>query len=404
METIYLNQLLHRIKINNLIDFTETIHDWRLKGFGKILDNRLAVGAEMDYGDLVFLSETAYGSLLRQAIIFVYEYSKNNEKSLPQKEKNNFRNLKTKICNDQSLQTIDIEKLLKIMRDSIAHNSDAVKYPNARIDLHDNVSIKKKVNKKQNLNLELTPENINEFLFMCSHYVQNPKFSKSTIAIDKDILVEKLKNDKLKIMDIPKIVEYYDENQQLITLDCYQIKCLFNTFNNYSKYITGEHKDECISFILGKFPFKDNCIGNLQYVQRAGKFVNSLKFNKEYSEYKIVGEKNVQNLERLMTIREIEATLYLNALFCIFSISSPQDLKIYFSKFNYSDQGIIHLRNSIMHGRYYYNENNAFEMYDGENDDDLSHCFTLKCNDLKNVARDVVLSRIKEIQQESNKK
>lgn len=404
METIFLNKLLHRIKINNLIDFTETIHDWRKKGTGTILESRLALGAKMDYGDLVFLSETAYGSLLRQSIIHVYEYTRNNKKNLPQYEKDNFKRLKIKICSDQALQTIDIERLLKIMRDSIAHNSDEIKNPNVRIQLHENFSISKKLNKNQDINLELTPTDVNEFLFMCSRYVENTKFSKEKIGIDKDILFAKLKNNNLKITDIPQIVEYYDEDEQLVELDSHQIKCLFNTFNNYSKFLLGEHKEECLNFILGKFPFKDNCVGNLQYLQRAGKFSDSLKYNADYSSYKIIGEKDVTNLEKLIALRESDSTLYLNSLFYIFSVSTPQILHKYFSKFGYSLEDIVHLRNSLMHGRYYYNENNAFELYDGKNDKNLTHIMTLKCKDLKAIVRDVNINFIKDIQGDINKR
>ena len=84
-----------------------------------------------------------------------------------------------------------------------------------------------------------------------------------------------------------------------------------------------------------------------------------------------------------------EMTLLSNTLFNMFSLILPNELS---SHFDMADIDFRRLRNSIIHGRYFYNNNNGFEFYDGKDNENLTHIATLSVKQINNAISNFVNS------------
>ena len=84
-----------------------------------------------------------------------------------------------------------------------------------------------------------------------------------------------------------------------------------------------------------------------------------------------------------------EMIILNNIMFNVFSISNIDNLKPYFDDLKL-DVDVKRIRNSYMHGRYYYNHDNRIEFYDGRNNDNLTHIASLTIDNIIDICADFI--------------
>jgi len=85
----------------------------------------------------------------------------------------------------------------------------------------------------------------------------------------------------------------------------------------------------------------------------------------------------------------------------LFSMFSFERLDIIENLFNEPSIDINRIRNSVMHGRYYYNHNDGFDFYDGRNNKDLEYMGTLSVRKILEVAQYIARDYFEEMKNEA---
>ena len=80
----------------------------------------------------------------------------------------------------------------------------------------------------------------------------------------------------------------------------------------------------------------------------------------------------------------MDSIILSNILFSMFSFESMDELT---KQFNSEGIDINRIRNSVMHGRFYYNYNKGFDFYDGRNNKELEFIGTLSIKKITEVAQ-----------------
>ena len=87
---------------------------------------------------------------------------------------------------------------------------------------------------------------------------------------------------------------------------------------------------------------------------------------------------------------KISAVMLNNLLFYMFTFESIENLKKCFRE----DLDIKRIRNSLMHGRHFYNYQGAYEFYDGRKE--MEHIDSISCVEILQAVETLVDNYIKE--------
>ena len=409
-KNIIRNKLLNRIYLDNIREVSDKIHEWKLAQDKKFL-SILLKNSHFAIGDVrATLNESLQkiitdveSSLMRHLIALAYEYGDESVDMLTTSEKNEFSNLKQAIGEEDSIKTFDQNNIMKILRQTMAHNSDSISEPNWTTDLHSNTIISKPLKKNRVAKMTLSADDAHNLILL---YFKKTYQSVPAVAqFDEDLLIKKLKQNSLNILDIKEI---FDKDN---TLDSYQTKTLFNLCQSLKKdFLKGDiDLTSSLLFHVGliAFPHKNNAHNNFFINSYNLGFINSLRVNPTAIEYKkdnnfhkIQDTPKLGEFLSMQTYKNIEHGLIINALFYLFSISTPQELEKYFQSSKLYQINPTELRNSIIHGRYYYNYNNGYEFYDGPNTDNLRHIGSIKVKDLSALLKHTFHIQINELANE----
>lgn len=198
---------------------------------------------------------------------------------------------------------------------------------------------------------------------------------------------DKLLYGKKKLGSFSKFMVCQKADGQEVPIDQYQ-DATFQRFlikhkadiNKYGKF---EH------FITRYFPVPDNKFNN--YEHKSHLLMSMIQLFNVHG--KITCNDMVKNLKSnrlggilpFLDAEFMQSLLYSSLAFNIFSSHTNEELHQLFieSKLNVDNDTIRHLRNSFIHGRYFYNYKNGFEIYDGNKE--LTHITTFDFNTLDQI-------------------
>lgn len=392
----------HIVIINEIL-LAKSLMDWRQNpemSLRRILRlncaQHFAKNQYIDTKDVLRLAvNSSLSNLLRQTFVSNYEYLRHN---IDDKMTDKLKQLRT--TTSATPNNINTTKFLDVIRQSFVHNDIEAETPNWQL----NDEFKVQINFKNNcftFDLWQMHQLMSEFLALKKQhsYVQ--------FDIKDRNLFNAVNKGKLTHNDIHKYIIPMTNNGSNFTFDEYQYEALYNLLTPATDISQIEHLKMIAHnnyFILQKLlPCKQNA-GHISYLNnitfRCLIWLNHYFINREeFMDHAYQFEEKVEltdeantNEARCLLLEFInydsialECSLISNALFTLFSISAPNKLQKYFA-----DIDVNRLRNSLMHGRYYYNHDNGFEFYDGRTNDNLEHIATLQINQIMESISDFI--------------
>ncbi len=335
---------------------------------------------------LKFATSASMSNLLRQIFVSNYEYLRHNIDDKMTDKLKQLRSLSTKSNN------INTTKFLDIIRQSLVHNDITNEVPNWHLNDEFNVEINFK-NNSFTFDLWQMHQLISEFVKLKKEHVY------ANVIVQERELCNAVNKGKLTPKSVKQYITPLNKDDSRSTFDQYQCEALYNLITPATHISPNQHLNTIIDnnyFILQiLLPSKHNA-GHISYMNnitfRSLIWLNHYFTNREdfinhalqfESKVEIIDEETSSgarcSLLEFINYDSIalECTLISNALFTLFSISSPHKLQKHFG-----DIDVNRLRNSLMHGRYYYNHGNGFEFYDGKTNDNLEHIATLEINQI----------------------
>ncbi len=393
--------------LNNELLLIKSLAEWRKKP-----EKRLRVIFKENYKQ-AYPDETSYNSkelldtatkititnLLMQSFTCSYEFLRNNiDDKMPAKLKN-LRNQYS--ANTSNLNTV---KFLDTIRQAFAHNDIAMENPNWQFNENFDIEISFRghnfVFKFDELRILM-----NEFLLLKKEH-----FTKE-FDVHETKLLKALEQNKLTPKNVNSFI--VENNNKTITLfDQYQKEALFNLFvpsndalennirvkklfnNNY--YILthllpikqhagmlSNRNNMCLRLLIPlscPMEHRNYWAPAAKHLEKICNPIDSPGFDDSYergclAEFMI----NDSNL--------IEIYLLSNALFNIFSLTTASILEPYL---NETGVNINRLRNSIMHGRYFYNNKDGFNFYDGRNNNALEYIGSISTRQISHALKSFV--------------
>lgn len=390
-----MNQPKEHIAIIQEIMLAKSLMDWREKpnmSLRRIVRNNCTEyfthEQHIDSSEILHMAiASSLSNLLRQIFVSNYEHLRHN---IDDKMSPKLKKLKSDTsANPNSLNTA---KFMDAIRQSLVHNDITAAVPN----WHLNDEFRVEINFKGNtftFNFLQLQQIINEFLALKKEHFY------IRFDIQERDLVSAVNKGKLTPKSIKQYFLAYNKDETRTTLDQHQCMALYNLLTPATDISPKEHLDIIMDdeyFILKKlFPFKHNA-GHISYINnmvfRCLFWINNNYLNREdfidlaykFESTASLTDEEGTNDSRCALLEFInydtiilENTLISNALFTLFSISKSSDLEKYFNGIE-----VNRLRNSLMHGRYFHNNRNEFEFYDGRDNNNLEHIASLHTDDI----------------------
>lgn len=339
-------------------------------------------------------------NLLRQNFVTCYDFLRHNmDDKMPTKLK------QLRDALSKSKTNLNTLKLLDIIRQSFAHNDIKAENPNWTL----NSEFKIEINFKGN-QFEFDFVELHDLFLQFLSLKNNDEFFTYGIKFNK--LITTVIKNKLTPDNIPQLVTQYKDGteNEIIPLDKYQKHALYNLF--YNKGINVENhirlliNNKCHALsqcfpLPGYFShiIKNNNIAIRQLFWLNKNFMSRHQFL-EFC-YNAEGEMTLIDSDNLWNSTErqdyalfvhensfiFDSILLNNIMFNIFSMSHPHTLIPYFKDLNID---MNRVRNSYMHGRFYYNHNKGIEFYDGINNNNLTHIASLSFDNILNICSEFI--------------
>lgn len=324
-------------------------------------------------------------SLLRQTLVLHYEFLRNN---IGDKMSNELKNIKNSAFSNSN--NYNTAKFLDIIRQSFSHNDIYKEFPNWTLNTDGKIEMYYKNDKLTFTFLELQTI-INEFLLLKKEHTMY------CFEISEDELREQIKKKKLNADNLGRYITCKDEKGNTLVLDDKQKSAIVNLIysTNFEYLIRYNY------YVFAQaFPLKNNAGTLLRYTNRLFRnlcslaegfqnrqvFINSSKNFEKVVDLidRIGGPVQEQHMIDFMYNNSMipEVIIYTNALFTLFSLHTPEDLKPYTDGV---DIDLKRLRNSLMHGRYYFNYKDSVEFYDGKDNENLKHIGTLTIKQITSI-------------------
>ena len=420
-------KFFHRYNLYLEVAFLSAFQQWKKEptiSFARILKNTLTESNVWPSEE--FTREQALNYILRyiqvSSMMQLICYSNEVVQSggldqSSQALKNKLKSIKSKIDIDGKEKTTNALQLLKIMREAFAHNNDSEEIANWTMDEEFAVHIQSTIDKSGNRhNIRLAFREMYDFKQVCLENILNTEKCVTELYVNGNKLQEKYrKNKSLAPEQIQKHIKQYNrKTQEQENCSELQLKALSHCFNNeffsgdLVKKLSSPFRPNFISFI---YPFEFNCQNYLNDINLLNKGLYHLNTNYKSLEqwfssiFDSVKDSEDMTQEAMTYLfyffssGKCESTIISNILFSIFSFEKFENIKELFA-----DTGldINRIRNSVMHGRFYYNYNKGFDFYDGRSNDDLEYMGTLKISKIVGVAQELMGNYIEEVKAETD--
>ena len=270
------------------------------------------------------------------------------------------------------------ERFLKLFRDSIVHKSKENMHVKSE-DFGDfNFELQKN---KLGETDDFDVSTLNLINYMIN-YDQARKLDKkfATLEFDKDLTVDvnSMLSAKKKYSKFKNFIQVFNDKGQQIEIDNYQENAYLRFLLKYRKFDTKLKNFDY--FKMRFFPHKDNKLNNYELKNRllCGLLQIYLNIDTKINDLVKYYQNNddVCGMFCFLDEETILSTIYSSICFSIFSSRSNDELYDLLSEAGceIKEDVVRHLRNSFIHGRYFYNFKNGFEIYDGTTE--LNHYTT----------------------------
>ena len=299
----------------------------------------------------------------------------------------NIKELLRKVKADlpEEYKTLNGAELLKLIRCSIAHNSE--ENPNVTTSLIQHM-------------IKLTKKGIDtpaESTFSSEGLINlNLAYDRSRdlektygyIETEEDLdTVDKFLKAHKKHGTFAKFVKVCDEKGNEQQIDSYQesalLRFLIKHKHNINKY------GDFSYFLIRYFPNKEN---NLNVYEQKSRLFSVLSY--------IMGDRGTPTCEDVVKIVKqnepqailpfvdqdlMKSLIYSSLMFNMVSSRTNEELKEIFNEaqLDIDPKNVRHVRNSFIHGRYFFNFKDSFELYDGY--DGMEHFVTLSFADIEKI-------------------
>ena len=350
----------------------------------------------------VFLDITV-NVLLREILVLEKEilFIKGNIDSTKLSQNKEFTLIR-KYIKEHSELNLNNEKIYEKIRNGIAHNDNIGSEENSTTA---GMSRIKLTNNDKNLGREVRadfsfPKELIAKIVGIFVDAENEK-GHFTTKVWEDDLRNHLKNNTLGTDNVARFIEIYvDERKQV--LDIKQKETLVNfmkaLFEDLCRY---QVKNTFSAYLQERIPSKRNAEMLIINKARVIGFLQQLRDNKNltFVENFTMYDKKLINLFRARGSdaqpawigykEDFNLQLIPSLMFLIFTTRTQTELKTLFDNIglNLSSDKINHLRNSLVHGRYFYNFNDGLEFYDGENQ--LTHFHTMDFNEMLTICNTI---------------
>ncbi len=192
---------------------------------------------------------------------------------------------------------------------------------------------------------------------------------------------------KKKLGSFNKFIKYEDENGNIIPMDNFQENALqrfliknkhnINKFGNFEGLISRFFPTQNNKF--NNYENKSHLLMSVIHLFSGNEGINCEQMIKHLKKYQPNAVLHYADSEIMKSM------LYSSVAFNIFSAHTNDELTQIFSnaEVNCDPDTIRHLRNSFVHGRYFYNYKNGFEVYDGTKE--MSHITTFAMDDINKI-------------------
>ena len=308
-----------------------------------------------------------------QAFVYVYDNIRHSLKEIEGEDKIEIDVMKSLFVKGD----IDDEKLVNIMRNAIAHNDDEVESPRFKYDeINDRYIFSFKDN------VDAISLSTTQLIRLIKLYVKNAEKARSdkyAVAIQKD----KILTGKTRPSD--SLIKLFNkEDGKIIKADEHQIKALnevvdrikvgaFVIPNNYTYFYP--HKDSSM----------DNTSKLLQvYIMLSNLYENRGLDSRSFGD--LISEKYGSAFNDMNSIYDVVAPLISNILFQICSNNPNSFLQRCVENIK-PEINMREVRNSVMHGTFFYDRFHSLVFYDGKDKDEeeLKYVASLTFDEIREI-------------------
>ena len=341
-------------------------------------------------GEIISYFET---SLSVQAFVCFNEILKNNNFDTSIKnDEYDYKKMKATIDVDGVEKTMNPAKLLKVIRESFAHNNDnEVSNWYAEENFLIIKSVKDKQGNRHNLKISLPI-----LMKLTNTFLGNAYFEKIdclSLKVNENKLKNSLLANRLTPAQIGKMfTQSFILSQKITELDKFQKQSLYNCLTASDYFVENDCEHLEVSLIAELFPEKNNAYNVGCSCMDASLFINEIRQNYTSFDHFLSAVSNniINDVAEIMKFKYnndflkfcfgdaqyVDSVLINNLLFYMFTFESEENLKKCFRE----DVDIRRVRNSLMHGRHFYNYDMAFEFYDGVKE--LEHIATITTDEV----------------------
>lgn len=345
-------------------------------------------------------------SLIIQAFVYFKELVKDGNFDLSLKKgKYDFKKIKTQIDIDGIEKTTNSQQLISIIREAFAHNDDNT-IANWYVE-NNNIFItsqKDKTGKRHNIKINIT--NMIQLLLLYLANIDWSDYDTNEIKVSEEKLKRAIKEKTLTVAQVGNIFKSMRSKSGKQDMDKLQKKAMFNclTKTDFFEFEDGKHIDG--DFLAMLYPFKENAYFNCCDIMDVATYLNEIHKNyTSYNKFLNATAKNfISNYDKnnlpmraqhmilfmLGKNGKIPSVMINNLLFNMFTFESVSNLEKCFRR----ELNIKKIRNSLMHGRHFYNYNSAYEFYDGRKE--MEHIGTITCGEIMQATNILVDNYIKE--------
>jgi len=294
-----------------------------------------------------------------------------------------FNNIKKDFPNE--LKNMNANEFLKTLRNSIAHNSEAITNFKAINTQKYSVHVKKKGASVESDKIFSKEQLLRILEIYDKHKILEKHFGFFNFQNDDSDVDSLLKKHK-KDHTFNEAIQFYDKNGNLKPMDKFQESAFYRYLQ---KNRTTLRKSSDVEYSIMRFyPHTDNKFNHYENKYHLTTAFDMLCNHKDItcSKFvKILQKKDQRSVMPFIDNELMQATMMSSIAFNLFSARTAAEIKAlcHDAGLEMDEETLNHLRNSFIHGRYFYNYNNAFEIYDGTST--LSHITTVSCDTLNKL-------------------
>ena len=293
------------------------------------------------------------------------------------------REIKSKLPRD--FNSMNGQELLKLIRSSVAHNSTTTKnIDTSQLETYDINFQKKGLPAPARSGFTYV-----DMIKILSAYDQSRDLSQphGALYIDENLKADDVLKLHKKLGSFQSFIKYENAKGEIVPIDQYQEKAYLRFLIKHKQNINkfGNH----IYFLTRYFPIKENKLNQYEYKYHLSTSLDILMSNyDDFTCEKMVRELKKKDIGAILPFIDkefMQSVIYSSIAFNIFSSRTNAELFALSTEAGctFTEEQIRHIRNSLVHGRYFFNFKDGFEIYDGT--DEMQHFATLKIEDIRKI-------------------